>query len=310
MQLRRPTCPAPRWPCLSLRAAATAALLPQLPSCPTPTPARPQPLMRADFTLFDEYEHTHGDEPAFAFPLTTFWGSRDRRIKQHLVQASVRAWGRPAVEGMGGAQQWMGCGTALRSIIGVWHVKWQLTCAVTTHGHDSCAVTTHGHDSCAVPEARQPYVPGLPCAAGVSTLPCCVADPLPTLRDGAGSPPATSSCTRWRGTTCGRWKRPARLCGWAQSLHSWSSWRCERRRLQRLSETDEGAAGWHNLHCQLVPCSILRFQIPAWRLILQANLSGRPSARSAIVCTRRATYVQWPCLSHRSVITLCLRWCN
>ncbi|PRW20885.1 Monothiol glutaredoxin- chloroplastic [Chlorella sorokiniana] len=49
-----------------------------------------QPLMRADFTLFDEYEHTHGGQPPFAFPLITFWGSRDRRIKQHLVQGWSR----------------------------------------------------------------------------------------------------------------------------------------------------------------------------------------------------------------------------
>lgn len=50
----------------------------------------PQPLMRADFTLFDEYQHTHGDAPPFAFPLTAFWGNRDRRIKQHLVQVGHR----------------------------------------------------------------------------------------------------------------------------------------------------------------------------------------------------------------------------
>ena len=50
----------------------------------------PQLLMRADFTLFDEYQHTHGDAPPFAFPLTAFWGNRDRRIKQHLVQVGHR----------------------------------------------------------------------------------------------------------------------------------------------------------------------------------------------------------------------------
>lgn len=49
--------------------------------------------MRADFTLFDDYEHGHGSGPPFAFPLTAFWGSRDRRIKQAMVQASGGRWG-------------------------------------------------------------------------------------------------------------------------------------------------------------------------------------------------------------------------
>ncbi|KAL4451499.1 hypothetical protein ABPG75_007161 [Micractinium tetrahymenae] len=49
-----------------------------------------QPLMRADFTLFDEYEHTHEGAPPFGFPLTAFWGSRDRRIKQRMVQGWAR----------------------------------------------------------------------------------------------------------------------------------------------------------------------------------------------------------------------------
>lgn len=44
------------------------------------------PLMRADFTLFDEYCHTHKGEPPFDFPLTCFWGSRDRRITKDMVQ--------------------------------------------------------------------------------------------------------------------------------------------------------------------------------------------------------------------------------
>ncbi|EFN56084.1 hypothetical protein CHLNCDRAFT_145599 [Chlorella variabilis] len=49
-----------------------------------------QPLMRADFTLFDEYTHRHAGAPPFAFPLTAFWGTRDRRIKQHMVQGWSR----------------------------------------------------------------------------------------------------------------------------------------------------------------------------------------------------------------------------
>lgn len=60
--------------------------------------------MRADFTLFDEYEHSHDDKPPFAFPLTTFWGTRDRRIKQHLVQASLTGGCRgSSAAGWGGA---------------------------------------------------------------------------------------------------------------------------------------------------------------------------------------------------------------
>lgn len=46
--------------------------------------------MRADFTLFDEYTHRHAGAPPFAFPLTAFWGTRDRRIKQHMVQVRRR----------------------------------------------------------------------------------------------------------------------------------------------------------------------------------------------------------------------------
>lgn len=57
------------------------------PACP---PSSLQPLMRADFTLFDEYEHSHAGAPAFSFPLTAFWGSADRRIKEHMVQVRVR----------------------------------------------------------------------------------------------------------------------------------------------------------------------------------------------------------------------------
>jgi surfactin synthase thioesterase subunit len=46
-----------------------------------------QPMLRADFRLFDEYEADAAlAQPAFRFPLTTFWGDRDRRVTEQLVQ--------------------------------------------------------------------------------------------------------------------------------------------------------------------------------------------------------------------------------
>jgi medium-chain acyl-[acyl-carrier-protein] hydrolase len=70
-----------------------------------------QPLLRADFSLFDEYpEHSGGgangdgngnsdgensgesDSAPFAFPLVAFWGTRDRRV----TEAHVRGWARLA----------------------------------------------------------------------------------------------------------------------------------------------------------------------------------------------------------------------
>ncbi|EIE19364.1 alpha/beta-hydrolase [Coccomyxa subellipsoidea C-169] len=42
-------------------------------------------LMRADFTLFDEYEFTHTGASPFAFPITSFFGTSDRRIKEEMV---------------------------------------------------------------------------------------------------------------------------------------------------------------------------------------------------------------------------------
>jgi surfactin synthase thioesterase subunit len=48
-----------------------------------------QPMLRADFRLFDEYEAVAAvSQPAFRFPLTTFWGDRDRRVTEQLVQVS------------------------------------------------------------------------------------------------------------------------------------------------------------------------------------------------------------------------------
>lgn len=71
-----------------------------------------QPMLRGDFTLFDEYEFTgpqpgvqppgRGDglngggsggggsqQPPFEFPIHAFWGTRDRRVTREMVQ--VRA---------------------------------------------------------------------------------------------------------------------------------------------------------------------------------------------------------------------------
>lgn len=49
-----------------------------------------RPLLRADFRLFDEYQWSRdgGDTPIapFDFPLTTFFGSRDQRVKEHHVE--------------------------------------------------------------------------------------------------------------------------------------------------------------------------------------------------------------------------------
>lgn len=75
-------------PCLrrSVRKPSQAAPTPPPTHPPSLNALHPQPLMRADFTLFDEYEHVHEGAPPFPFPVTAFWGSCDRRIKQHMVQ--------------------------------------------------------------------------------------------------------------------------------------------------------------------------------------------------------------------------------
>jgi medium-chain acyl-[acyl-carrier-protein] hydrolase len=65
-----------------------------------------QPLLRADFSLFDEYperaggngedddndDGDNGDSAPFPFPLVAFWGARDRRV----TEAHVRGWARLA----------------------------------------------------------------------------------------------------------------------------------------------------------------------------------------------------------------------
>ena len=49
-----------------------------------------QPLLRADFTMFDEYpekvgEDKEGEWPVFDFPIQAFWGTKDRRVKEGMV---------------------------------------------------------------------------------------------------------------------------------------------------------------------------------------------------------------------------------
>ena len=45
------------------------------------------PLMRADFTLFDEYEFTHAADARLAVPLTTFYATDDKKVTQAMVQS-------------------------------------------------------------------------------------------------------------------------------------------------------------------------------------------------------------------------------
>lgn len=54
-----------------------------------------QPLLRADFTMFDEYPEVDGSGeaaggrraawPVFDFPIQAFWGTRDRRVSEEMV---------------------------------------------------------------------------------------------------------------------------------------------------------------------------------------------------------------------------------
>jgi hypothetical protein len=112
---RRRGCGSPCWHChctiaVCKSTARCCRRLPAAGSCllahshlTAPACCFVQPLMRADFTLFDEYDHRHAGAAPFDFPLTAFWGSRDRRIKQAMVQ----------VRGRGSAVQCrLLCGTA------------------------------------------------------------------------------------------------------------------------------------------------------------------------------------------------------
>ena len=53
-----------------------------------------QPLLRADFRIFDEYRPSYRQatlqqaQQPFEFPITAFWGSQDRKVKKHMVQVS------------------------------------------------------------------------------------------------------------------------------------------------------------------------------------------------------------------------------
>ncbi|KAA6425939.1 MAG: Oleoyl-(acyl-carrier-) hydrolase [Trebouxia sp. A1-2] len=44
-------------------------------------------IMRADFNLFDQYQFTHEGEAPFAFPLSTFYGSKDTRVTAEMVKS-------------------------------------------------------------------------------------------------------------------------------------------------------------------------------------------------------------------------------
>ena len=43
-------------------------------------------LMRSDFTWFDEYEYTRAGEDPFDFPITCFWGTEDKKVKEYFVK--------------------------------------------------------------------------------------------------------------------------------------------------------------------------------------------------------------------------------
>mmetsp|Transcript_11428 Transcript_11428/g.70176 ORF Transcript_11428/g.70176 Transcript_11428/m.70176 type:complete len:356 (-) Transcript_11428:19-1086(-) len=45
-----------------------------------------QPIMRADFSLFDQYDYQREGEPPFSFPMTTYFATRDRRITSSMVE--------------------------------------------------------------------------------------------------------------------------------------------------------------------------------------------------------------------------------
>ena len=47
-----------------------------------------EPLLRSDFTMFDEYEFDRENACTFDFPIFAFWGRDDARVKEH----HVRGW--------------------------------------------------------------------------------------------------------------------------------------------------------------------------------------------------------------------------
>jgi len=52
--------------------------------------AQYSPMMRADFSLFDEYEYRRAGEAPFDFPITTFFATHDKKIAQSMVQGWQR----------------------------------------------------------------------------------------------------------------------------------------------------------------------------------------------------------------------------
>lgn len=56
-----------------------------------------QPMLRADFRLFDEYVPSNTTAEAQAAPMASqlrmFWGTQDRRVTEAMVQVSSRAAG-------------------------------------------------------------------------------------------------------------------------------------------------------------------------------------------------------------------------
>ena len=66
------------------------------------------PLLRADFTIFDEYEYTHKSAEPLRCPLHTFWGTRDRRVKENHVQMwqKLMASGEFSCEAVEGNHLW------------------------------------------------------------------------------------------------------------------------------------------------------------------------------------------------------------
>ena len=44
-----------------------------------------EPLMRADFTIFDQYEYKRAGEPRFDFPITAFVAKKDKKVTREMV---------------------------------------------------------------------------------------------------------------------------------------------------------------------------------------------------------------------------------
>jgi len=155
--------------------------------------------MRSDFTLFDEYEHRHASAPPFAFPVTAFWGSTDRRIKEHMVQVWLLWAGVPGWVMYG----WVGlCGVV--DVLADWQASLPCLHEARAALLPACPLgsgAAHTH-----PTARHAHaslLPALPALAGWLAPP----------RGGAASRQALSSSWRLRVTTCGPWRRPARQPG-------------------------------------------------------------------------------------------------